>query len=181
MDFGDNICLKLERGYLTMFKQILAALNKSTAEIVYFCEHDVLYDKSHFDFTPPDDSWYYNLNVWKVDFDTGRALKVDDCKQVSGICVRREVAIEHYAKRIRDIEQYTGDDLDDFIRQMGFEPGTHRRVERVDDSTCGTWNSKKPNYDIRHEANLTRTRWTKDQFRNKKYTDGWIESKIDLR
>jgi glycosyltransferase involved in cell wall biosynthesis len=43
MDFGKNIVVKGERGYLTMAKQILAALEASTADIIYFCEHDVLY------------------------------------------------------------------------------------------------------------------------------------------
>jgi hypothetical protein len=34
-EFGDNISLSLERGYLTMFKQILAGLEKIDTDIVF--------------------------------------------------------------------------------------------------------------------------------------------------
>ena len=67
-----------------MFKQILSALEAQDTDIVYFCEHDVLYDPSHFEFTPPKkDVWYYNVNVWKLDANTGHAMRVDECKQGS--------------------------------------------------------------------------------------------------
>lgn len=184
MDFGDkNIHLKLERSYLTMFKQILSALKALDTKYVFFCEHDILYHHSHFEFTPKkDDVWYYNNNVIKVEMGTGRTLKVNDCKQVSGICVNRKTAIEHYTKRIEVIEKYIREhgekDLNSFIRKIGFEPGTHNRAERIDDSTCEVWNSEYPNIDIRHKGNLTPTRWEKDKFRNSRFTKGWIEGDI---
>lgn len=59
---------------------------------------------------------------------------------------------------------------------MGFEPGTHKRDERVDDLTADSYQSKYPNLDIRHKENLTPSRWRKDQFRNPRFTDGWTES-----
>jgi len=170
MDFGKNIHLPLERGYLSMFKQILAALESSTAEIVFFCEHDVLYHPSHFEFTPPKkDVFYYNENVWKLNAETGQALHYD-CKQVSGICVYRETAIKHYRKRVDMVEK------NGFSMKMGFEPGTHNRPERVDDLTSEVWKSEFPNIDIRHDNNLSPTRWKKEEFRNQKFTEGWIES-----
>ena len=50
-----------------MFKQILAGLEALDTDIVFFCEHDVLYYPSHFDFRPlKKDVIYYNTNVWKV-------------------------------------------------------------------------------------------------------------------
>ena len=68
-----------------MFKQILVALEASESDIVYFCEADVLYHPSHFDFTPSKkDVFYYNENVWKLDAKTGHALHYE-CRQVSGI------------------------------------------------------------------------------------------------
>ena len=63
--FGKNIYLPLKRGYLTMFTQILTALEASDAQIIYFCEHDNIVHPSRFEFTPPKkDVWYYNLN-WR--------------------------------------------------------------------------------------------------------------------
>ena len=155
-----------------MFKQVLAALERSTAEIVYFCEHDVLYSPEHFDFTPPKkDVFYYNENVWKVRAEDGHALYCDNCKQVSGLVAYRELALKHYRERVRIVEEHG------YSRNMGFEPGTHGRDHRVDDSTSEGFKSKVPLVDIRHESNLTPNRWNKDQFRNKKYTEGWLEAK----
>lgn len=174
-DFGQNIYLPLERGHLTMFKQILAGLEASTADIVFLCEHDVLYHPSHFDFIPPKkDVYYYNVAVWKVDWETGQALKVDDCRQTSGLCAYRELLVDHYRKRVALVE------ANGYSNAMGFEPGTHNRKERVDDFKSETWQSAYPNIDIRHDNNLTPTRWKKEQFRNQKFTQGWTEGKIEL-
>jgi len=175
MDFGvKNIHFPhLKRGHLAMFKQIASALEHSKADFVFFCEHDVLYHPSHFDFTPPDkDKFYYNENVWKVDPTTGKAVHYD-CRQVSGICVDRELALAHYRKRIELVEK------NGFSMEMGFEPGTHHRAGRVDDLTSAGWKSPSPNVDIRHGDNLSPTKWTKDQFRNQKFTAGWQEGDID--
>jgi len=181
MNFGKNVCLPLKRGYLTMFKQMLSALEASTTDIVYFCEHDVIYHKSHFDFTPPKkDVWYYNVNVWKLNASTGHAVRTDNCRQVSGICVYRETAITHYKKRIAMVEEYlknNGEEgFNSYVRAMGFEPGTHNRQERVDSSSCESYSSEVANVDIRHGGNLTATKWSPDQFRNKQYAEGWTEA-----
>lgn len=175
MDFGHNIYFPdLKRGVLTMFKQILAALENSKSDIVFFCEQDVLYHPSHFDFTPPKDNvFYYNENVWKLDAKTGHALHYD-VRQVSGIAVYRKCAIEHYKKRVAMVE------ANGFSMDMGYEPGTHRRPGRVDDLTSEGWKSEYPNIDIRHDNNLSPTRWRKEEFRNQKYTKGWVESDTEI-
>lgn len=170
MDFGKNIHLDQKRGYLTMFKQILAALENSESDVIFFCEHDVLYHPTHFQFTPPKkDVYYYNTNVYKLRQD-GLAIKVDNCKQTSGLCAYKDLLIRHYQERIRRVEE------SGFSRKMGFEPGTHRRPERVDDYVAESWQSEYPNVDIRHNTNLTPSRWTKEEFRNQGYTQGWTET-----
>lgn len=184
MEFGKNIHYQGKRGYLSMFKQILLAIENSSADILYFCEHDVLYHPSHFDFIPNNrEKWYYNTNVWKIDAGSGHALHYD-CKQVSGIAVYRDFALEHYRKRVAIVEEKLkelgeGEEFNRFIRSMGFEPGTHNRAERVDESTSEAWQSEFPNVDIRHNNNLSPTRWKKEQFRNQKYTVGWMEGNVD--
>jgi len=171
IDFGRNIVLNKERGTLTLFEQILAGLEASTADVVFFCEHDVLYHPSHFEFVPPRaDVFYYNVNVWKVRAEDGHAMRVDDCKQTSGLCAYRTLLLEHYRKRVKLVTKYG------FSRRMGFEPGTHNRKERVDDCKAKSWESEGPNIDIRHEYNLTKSRWRKEQFRNQRYTHGWAEA-----
>ena len=169
--FGKNIRLPLKSGYLTMFTQILAALEASDADIVFLVEHDVLYHKSHFDFVPPKkDVFYYNVNIWKWNLEKKYGVKVDDCRQTSGLCAYRELLLQHYKKRIKMVTE------NGFTRKMGFEPGTHNRKERVDDYKSDIWESESPNVDIRHKNTLTSSRWSKEQYRNSKYTVGWQES-----
>lgn len=170
MDFGVNLHMRAERGILTMFKQILAGLEAQTADVIFLVEHDVLYHPSHFEFLPArSDCFYYNQNVWKVDRQTGKALHYR-CSQTSGLCASRHVLIEHYRARVRRVEQ------EGFTRRMGFEPGTHSFPRGVDNYGHEVWMSTAPNVDIRHEKCLTPSRWSKDQFRNQKYTAGWTES-----
>lgn len=169
LEFGRNLVLDLQRSFLTMFRQILAGLEASTADVIFFAEHDVLYHPSHFEFIPPrKDMFYYNENCWKVDAETGRALFYY-AQQTSGLCAYRELLLEHYRKRVKLVEN------NGFTRRMGFEPGTHNRAERVDDYKAESWMSEYPNIDIRHSKNLTPSRWRKDQFRNQRYTKGWTE------
>jgi len=172
LDFGDIrvVMARLERGYLAMFRQILAGLKVSNADVVFFCEHDVAYHPSHFDFTPPSDQIvYYNENVWKVNAETGDALFYYT-KQTSGLCAYRELLIEHYQRRVALVEEKG------FSRKIGFEPGSHNRAERVDDLKSESWMSEHPNIDIRHGGNLTPSRWRQDQFRNQRSCRGWKES-----
>lgn len=182
IDFGYNITLQAERGYLTMFKQILAGLQALNTDIVFFCEHDVLYHPLHFDFVPSRRRLiYYNTNVWRVRYPDGHALYTNSTAQTSGLCAYRETLIEHYKKRVEHT-QAQFDQLGEcrayrnWIRKQGFEPGSHHRPERVDDLQHETWFAAKPNIDIRHDKNLTPSRWSKDQFINQRNTRGWTEA-----
>lgn len=167
---GTNIVLPLKRGIPAMFKQILVGLELLDTDVVFFCEHDVLYHSSHFDFVPPrDDIFYYNENVWKVDATDGKALFYHT-KQTSGLCANRQLLLEHYRKRVNLVSQ------GGFTRRMGFEPGTHGRAERVDDLKSEVWMSEWPNVDIRHGHNLTSSRWRQEQFRNRRSCQGWKEA-----
>jgi len=169
IDFGDNICLQLERGYVAMFKQILAGLEALDTDYVFFAEHDVVYHPSHFYFVPSEvNVFYYNTNVWKMRMADGHGLHYN-CQQTSGLCAHRELLLEHYRKRIEMVEEKG------FTRDMGFEPGTHNRASRVDDYKAESWQSDRPIIDLRHDNNLTESRWRKEEFRNKKFTEGWIE------
>jgi hypothetical protein len=169
IDFGNNIVLDAKSGHLTMFRQILAGLQASVADVIFFCEHDVLYHPSHFDFIPlRNDVYYYNENVYKVRYLDGKALTYL-CNQTSGLCAYRELLLDHYCKRVNRVI------CEGYSTEMGFEPGTHARTGRVDDFKAESWMSEYPNIDIRHDKNLTPSRWKKEQFRNKKFTKGWQE------
>jgi len=157
MEFGNNAVIKEKRGQVAYFKQILSALERSDAEIVFFCEHDVLYHPSHFDFTPAEDKFYFNTNVYKWKYPEHHFLKVDDCKQISGMVCFRKKALEFYRKKVKQLEEEKWD--------KHYEPQLGRE----------SFQSKIANIDIRHDKNLTKNRWKKEDFRNQKNTEGWIE------
>jgi hypothetical protein len=176
--FGENIVLPLERGYLTMAKQILAGLEMIDTDIVYFSEHDVLYHPSHFDFTPPKkDVYYYNMNSWLLRGTDGHCLYFDH-KSLSGLCAYRELLLTHYRERVRRIEELVaqGKNPRHEMRFIGFEPGTHHRPERIDDLTAEGYRAEWPNVDIKHGCNLTKNRWSQDEFRDKQSCLNWQES-----
>lgn len=163
-NMGTNIHIQEERGYKAYFKQILAALEASTADIVFFCEHDVLYHQSHFEFTPPRrDKFYYNQNFWRVRED-GFAVHWD-ANQVSGLVCYRSHALTYYRERIKDI------DINGFNRS--YEPGG-RNPDLYE-----VWNSPFPNIDIRHKGTLTGDKWSPADFRDKSTCVNWQESTID--
>lgn len=187
MTFGDkNIPHHgAERGYLTMARQILHGLQACTADIIYFAEHDVMYHPSHFAFIPPEkEKYYYNTNVWRVRQSDGHALWCDDLRQLSGLVAYRDTLVTHFKKRVVALESASetmslvDGAFDRFVRECGFEPGTHKRMPELYDFPAESFQSQYPNIDIRHDNNLTPSRWSKEQFRNEKYTKGWKEKHV---
>ncbi len=171
VDLGANIVLPLERGYLTMFRQILTALEAIDADVVFHCEHDVLYHRSHFDFVPPRmDTFYYNQHVWRVNAETGQAVFYY-CNQVSGLCASRALLLEHYRQVVAHVEAHG------FDRSIGFEPGANRRQQALFGvHPVETWMSAGCNVDIKTGHCLTKWRGSPDQFRNKSTCQGWTEA-----
>lgn len=171
IDFGRNIHLKLKRGHSTLYKQILTGLKASDADVVFFCEHDVLYHPSHFDFTPKyRDVYYYDGNVVKYRLSDRKIIQYD-CKWLSQICAYREHLIRHYTKRLKMIEAGK--------KAWGFEPGTgqSRLVDRYDAENY--W-GEYPCIDIRHGRNATGVnRMDPSEFKNKKNCQNFRVVDID--
>jgi len=168
IDFGTNFVINAERGYLTMFRQILLGLENSKSSIIFLAEHDVLYHYSHFLFNPHmNNTFYYNTNVWKFRYPDGPYIWTDDLQQVSGCCAYRQLLIDFYSKKVSQCEE---EGLD-----RHFEPGLK---QRVGSNKVENWKSEFPNIDIRHDKNLTKSKWSPEDFRNKKYAKGWTESTI---
>lgn len=156
-----------------MFKKILLGLELSTADYCFMAEDDVLYDPSHFEFTPPtNDKFYYNENVWHLR-DTDGFSVFYTARRLSQMCGERKFLIEHFRKRLAKIESYTGHIP---FQTMGFEPGTHNRSERIDDFKSEAWFSKVPSIDIKNGKNATSARWSPEEFRSQKSCRNWKES-----
>lgn len=161
LEFGKNIPMPGPRGYKSMFEQILMCLENSVSDIIYFCEHDVLYHPSHFDFQPYDDRFYYNNNWWKV-FSDGTAVSWD-ADQVSGLVCYKEPAIKWYRSRLATFDPENFD----------------RKFEPMSGEGSVAFKSKLPNVDIRHGSNLTYSKKGLHHFRNKATAVNFQQSTID--
>lgn len=162
VDFGKNVVLDLGQGYLTMFKQILTALENSDADIVYFCEHDNVYHPSHFDYTPPtNDKFYYDLAWWKIRKD-GLAVTWE-AVQVSGLVCYKQLAIDFYRKRIAEFDARSFD----------------RKFEPTVDDLYETWWAKYPSIDIRHDSNTTYNKWKLEHFRKKDTAVNFVSDRVE--
>ena len=184
MNFGRNIVVEGERGYITYTKQIVTALEWSSAEYVFFCEHDVLYHQSHFDFTPPrDDTYYYNTNDWRWDYPNDRLIRYDGLTSLSQLCVNRKLALDQFKRRLAKIKELGEEAFStrepDIARKWGYEPGTKKtRNGGFSDDKSERWQSEFPNIDIRHKGTFSPPKTTLESFKH--LPTGWVETKVDL-
>lgn len=188
LGFGDiNIYFpSLKRGQLTAYTQILSALEHSSADNIFFCEADILYHLSHFDFIPPTkDAYYYNTNNWVVWMNEGVVTHVDVNIPLSMLCGDRELLIGHYRRKIarvmerRRAMEAAGQKIvnQGVSRNMSGEPGGEGPTEKVDNYPIKTWASEWPNLDLRHGNNLTKGKRYPKDYRDKRWARGWKEAK----
>ena len=172
IDFGQNIVLPLERSILTMFKQILVGLEAIDTDIVFFVEHDILYSKEHFEFTPLNkETYFYNQSSWMIRESDGYAVQWL-CQKVSQLCAYRDFLLKHYKERVKRVEM-TG-----YSQRIGFEPGGGRSGYQIDKGKYDWFETTIPNLDIRHKYNLTSSRWNQNEFTNKRKCRGWKTSHL---
>ena len=183
ISLGKNIVLNLSPGFITMTKQIVAALEAFKSDYVFFCEHDVLYPLSHFDFTPKrNDIFYYNSNVWRWEYPKNRAITYDRLLCLSGLSVNREYALDHYRKRLKKIEvlKLEADKRrePDWARKWGYEPGT-KKTKRggFSNDDFETWSSDVPIIDIRHGRTFSQSKVTIESFIHP--PSNWRETTIE--
>ncbi|MHA2061094.1 MAG: hypothetical protein ACW963_02235 [Candidatus Sifarchaeia archaeon] len=183
INFGKNIVLVGKKsGVYTWCLQIITALENSTADQIFFCEHDFLYHKSHFDFnTERNDTYYYNTNVWRWRYHSEKVVTSDNMKSLSGLCCNRKLALEFFnfykgVLNIRHIDTKSNKQPR-FVRKMGFEPGNIDKKFGFPKRQVATWKSDFPNVDIRHRFCFTNRLTELDQMIQK--PKGWTESNID--
>jgi hypothetical protein len=172
IDFGENEVITGFRSYPTLIEQIVSCLSRSPTDYVFFCEHDVLYPKCHFDFTPPrDDIFYYNENTWRWLFGNDDAIRHDRMFSLSVLCANRQLALDHYVSRLKLILDMGWDRLEgrepSWARTMGYEPGTKKKKRGgFSDDDFATWSSRKPVIDIRHPGTFSRPKISLDEFKH---------------
>lgn len=170
LNFGRNITLDLKPGIVSMVKQITTALEASDADFVFFCEHDVLYPPSHFEFNPDrNDIFYYNNNIWRWKYPLDYLITYERLLCLSGLCVNREFALNHYKARLKKINELNLEMAKGreplWARRWGYEPGT-KKTKRggFSDDDFQVWTSKEPLIDIRHNKTYSPPKVTLDSF-----------------
>ena len=171
MDFGQNFVMdKMEKSVISMYKQILKGLEECKTDIIFLCEHDVLYHPSHFDFTPErDDHFYYNRNEWRVSALTGKTVfyENNDTSQLSAL---RKTLMAHIKRAIETNTEH-------MHASWGTSPPSGIPPEEQKGKHYGCYKSAVPNVDIReHSNNLSRPRMTVAEFRSEGSRRGWTES-----
>jgi hypothetical protein len=177
MEFGHNIVFDGKPGVNAMFRQILAGIKASQADVIFLAEHDVLYHPSHWSFSPPrDDTYYYNVNVWRWAYRTDRLITYDWMVSVSGLCAHRDLLLNHYRTRVDLIDEQGWEDGRNprWARIIGYEPGKPRRRGGFMDEKMEMWRSEHPNIDIRHKGTTTPVKMTLDSFKH--LPTNWVEA-----
>jgi hypothetical protein len=194
LKFGDyNIYFPtLKRGWFSLYRQILSALEHSSADQIFFCEADILYHPSHFDFDLPSrEAYYYNINNWLVWMHEGVATRVDVSMPLSVFCGDRELMIGHYQRKIAKVLErqkqllaQTGlNDINLLDRQgvsrnMSVEPGGELGSEKVDNYPIRLWSSAWPNLDLRHDVDhMSKGKRYPTDYHNRRWAKGWTEAK----
>jgi hypothetical protein len=170
IDFGKNIVMPLEKSVLSMYKQILRGIEETVdTDFIFLVEHDLLYHPSHFDFTPPDKSfYYYDRNRWCVDADTGKAVFYHS-NVPSLLCASRDLLIAHFRMKVNFVSEHG------HKSKYGFSPPKGLPKE-MRTGEYKTYFSEFPCIDIRHGNSLTRRRMNKSDFRNERSCRGWTEA-----
>jgi len=169
IEFGRNIVMAgIGRSNLSIYRQILAGLEASDADIVNFVEHDVIYHPDHFGFVPPDNTaFWYNSNVWKVRASDGQAVYYRTSGLSLMVCYR-DIAIPHYRERVEKQKAGT------LPRQTGHEPGHHLAPRGLGTIPAKFFMSEHPCIDIRHKKNKTgKSRFNKLSFHSEKSIRDW--------
>ncbi len=183
IDFGYNICVgKMERNSLTINLQMMKALEKVNTEFIAIAEHDCLYTKEHFNFIPPDKNFWYNENVWMMQYYSkdnpqynGLFSFFKERKANSQLICGTEVMIKSTKDRIDMMsdpiwmKRYPSGRIGEagamnynhVMRLATGQAVAHIREKLkkyIKDYEGKNWRTELPNIDIRHQNNFTKNR-----------------------
>jgi len=183
MDFGENICVgKLPNSSLSIDIQMMEALKKIKTEYIAIAEHDCLYTPEHFEFTPPDDKFYYNKNVWLLQTYSDRIPQANGTfsffpKRIanSQLICRTDMMIKatqdridmmsdpvwlkkYPTGRIGEVGLMTRKHIDKLAKWGSVAHIKEKLIKYINDYSGVNFKTKNPNIDIRHKDNLTKNR-----------------------
>ena len=186
IDLGINICMgEIGSNWLNLYKQLLRGVEEVKTKYIGTAEHDCLYPREHLDWLPPrDDVYYYNENVWLVQWGgnhpelNGMYSRFWGKRQaLSSLVCNRELLLKSLNKRLDLLDEARGGEKD-MVRHLVFagEPGLSlvrikkaRKIatsgrsdylktllkDYLETEVADTFETKIPYLDIRHSTNFT--------------------------
>jgi hypothetical protein len=148
---------------------VLKGLEEVDADVVYLCEHDIVYHPSHFKFMPTEEGiFYYDYNRWSVCDETGKAVfYYTDVPSM--MCGLKSTLIDHYSRCVAMVEKEGWRSRYGYSPPKGL-PRNKRKGKRL------TYFADFPSLDIRRKDAWTKKRMDKKQFRSERGRVGWTES-----
>lgn len=185
LDLGTNICVgDIGKSWLNIYKQQLVGLRAATTKFIAIAEHDVIYSREHFDWTPPrEDTFYYNTNHLLVEWHGNhpeldgmysrwdkRCAGGEERRALSQLVCSRDLLIASVEERLQLLESGLK-----ILRKLGepgaFPPevveaariaasGSSQHTQSLLDHHLSTFKhdlfqTDIPNLDIRHGSNFT--------------------------
>jgi len=197
LDFGNNICLgEIGRSHHSLFLQALTGAKMATTKYVAMAEHDCWYTPEHFNWIPPDDKiFWYNINHWFVQLETG-VYTYQRRKPLSQLICDRELFIKAVEEKIEMLE--TGfevrkgqpgacepgvcDNREAFVKakekwdkEHGKVDSRYKDVGKEDKWTAKGFATVLPNLDIRHGKNFSGGRRAKNDKKELPYWGNFKE------
>ena len=212
INLGDNIAIGPHKSsWLTLYKQLYIGLEEIRTRFVTIAEHDCLYHDQHLNWRPPtDDKFYYNENVWMVQWSNPEKPDLVNGTYsqfwgqrlaLSQLVCNRDLYLRTLEKRLAIIDK--DNTLVNGIDHIG-EPGVSKlnqkrltRLRKWADSgrpvylkemlggvleleKYETFQTRIPNLDIRHDNNFTGPRRGPNRTRQMKIPY-WNEFKFIMR
>jgi len=146
IDFGNNITADIPRGKVAIIRKQIIGLENIKADYVFFCDDDVLYNRTHFDFIPPHDAFYFNQNIWFLDIKTGDTMFFF-VKNGSAQSAYRESALEY---------------LNLYLSQLYLEKKCICELSSKFGRKVDVYNSWYPIIDIKHDSNNSTKSFDRD-------------------
>ena len=154
IDFGLNICVgDIGRSHLNIYRQALIGAKEAHTKYIAMAEDDVLYSNDHFSYTPTDDCFAYDMNMWTFyEFYRPRVFSYKERVNMNGLICQRDLFVEAMEERFAAWP----DDSVTPIRNWA-EPGkdAYEHNLRVTKRNKETYYAKTPSVAFYHPAALS--------------------------
>jgi hypothetical protein len=151
IDLGENVCCgEIGQSQINIYKQALLGAKKANTKYIAFCEDDVLYHSSHFDYTPSERTFAYDDNIWNIYTWTKPPMfSYKGRRNLNGLLCERDLFIEAMEERFAKYDEKN------FPKHLFGEPGKYERQLKVTIRDWEFYPTRKPSIAFSHPTELS--------------------------